>query len=50
MLSLSLAFIGMDVLLLKYGVTTWLDSIQASGLLTTFSALIDLAMKLMFGK
>ena len=50
MLSLSLALIGMDVLLLKYGLMSWLDSIQASGVMATFVALIDLAMKLIFGK
>ena len=50
MLSISLAFIGMDILLLKYGLTSWLDSIQASGILATFTGLIDLATKLIFGK
>ena len=49
MLTLSLALIGMNILLLKYGLTTWLDSIQASGVLATFTGLIDLAMKLLFG-
>ena len=49
MLSPTLTFIGMDILLLKYGLTSWLDSIQASGILATFAALIDLAMKLIFG-
>ena len=49
MLSLTLAFFGMDVLLLKYGLTSWLDAIQASGVMATFAALIDLAMKLIFG-
>jgi len=50
MLSLSLAFIGTELLFLKYGFMSWLDSIQASGILATFLALIDLAMKLIFGK
>ena len=50
MLSLSLALIGMDVLLLKYGLMSWLDAIQASGVMATFAALIDLAMNLLFGK
>ena len=50
MLSLSLALFGMDALLLKYGFISWLDSIHASGILATFSGLIDLAMKLIFGK
>ena len=50
MLSLSLAFIGMDILLLKYGLMSWLDAIQATGVMATFAALIDLAMKLIFGK
>jgi hypothetical protein len=49
MLSLTLAFFGMDVLLLKYGLISFLDSIQASGVMATFAALIDLAMKLIFG-
>ena len=50
MLSLTLAFIGLDVLLLKYGLTSWLDSIQASAVLATLAGLIDLAMNLLFGK
>ena len=50
MLTLSLAFIGLDILLLKYGLMTWLDSIQASGILATFAAAIYMAMKLIFGK
>ena len=49
MLSLTLAFFGMDVLLLKYGLTSWMDSIQASGILATFAALIDMVLKLLFG-
>jgi hypothetical protein len=49
MLSPALAFIGMDILLLKYGQMSWLDSIQASGILATFAALIEVAMKLLFG-
>ena len=49
MLTLSLAFIGMDILLLKYGLMSWLDALRASGILATFVALIDLAMKLIFG-
>jgi hypothetical protein len=46
MLSLSLALISMDALLLKLGAISLLDSIQASGILATLAALIDLAMKL----
>ena len=49
MISLSLALISKDVLLLKFATMSLLDSIQASGILATFSALIDLAMKLIFG-
>ena len=49
MLTFTLAFIGLDVLLLKYGLMSLLDSIQASGVLATFTGLIDLAMKLLFG-
>ena len=50
MLSLSLALFGTEALLLKYGLISFLDSIQASGVMATFAALIDLAMKLIFGK
>ena len=49
MLTFSLALIGMDILLLKYGLMSWMDSIQASGVLASFVGLIDLAMKLIFG-
>ena len=42
--------IGMDALLLKYGMLTWLDAIQTSGVLATFAALIEVAFKLIFGK
>ena len=49
MLSLTLAFLGMDVLLLKYGLMSWLDSIQASAVLATLAGLIDFAMKLKLG-
>ena len=49
MLALSLAFIGMDVLLLKYCVISFLDSIQVSRIMATFATLIDLAIKLIFG-
>jgi len=49
MLSLSLALITMNALLIKYGLMSWLDAIQASGIAVTFAALIDLAMKLIFG-
>ena len=49
MLTLSLALIAMDALLIKYGLMSWLDAIQASGVMATFAALIDLAMKLIFG-
>ena len=50
MITFSLAFVGLDALLLKYSLTSWLELIQASGILTTFAALIDLAMKLISGK
>ena len=50
MLTLSLAFFGLDALLLKYGLLFWLDSIQASGIFATFAAMINLAMNLIFGK
>jgi hypothetical protein len=49
MLSLSLALIGMDALLIKYGAISFLDGIQASTVMATFAALIDLAMDLIFG-
>ena len=49
MLTLSLALIVMDALLIKYGLMSWLDAIQASGIAVTFAVLIDLAMKLIFG-
>ena len=49
MLSLSLALIAMDALLIKYGLISLQDSIQATGIFATFAALIDLAMKLIFG-
>ena len=49
MITFSLAFVGLDALLLKYCLTSWMDSIQASGIAVTFAALIDLAMKLIFG-
>ena len=49
MLSLSLALISMDALLLKFATMSLLDSIQASAILATFAALIDLAMKLILG-
>ena len=50
MLTLSLAFIGLDIVLLKYGLMSWLDSIQASGLMATFASLIELTMKWIFVK
>jgi hypothetical protein len=50
MLSLSLALIAMDALLIKYGLMSMLDSIEASTVLATLAGLIDLAMKLIFGK
>jgi len=37
MLSLSLSLIAMDVLLLKYGLISFLDSIQASTVLATLA-------------
>jgi hypothetical protein len=40
----------MDILILKYGLMTWIQIIQASGITATFAALIDLALKLIFGK
>ena len=49
MLSLSLALIAMDALLIKYGLMSWLYAIQASAVLATLAGLIDLAMKLIFG-
>jgi hypothetical protein len=49
MITFSLAFVGLDALLLKYCLTSWMDSIQASGILATFAALIDMALKLLFG-
>ena len=39
----------MDILLLKYGLMTWIQIIQASGITATFMALIDLAFQLIFG-
>ena len=50
MITFSLAFVGLDALLLKYGLMSWLDAIQASAVLATLAGLIDLAMKLIFGK
>ena len=49
MLSLSLALITMNALLIKYGLMSWLDAIQASTVLATLAGLIDLAMKLILG-
>ena len=49
MLSLSLALIAMDALLIKYGLMSWLDAIQASAVLATLAGLINLAMKLILG-
>jgi hypothetical protein len=39
----------MDILVLKYGLMTWIQIIQASGITATFMALIEVAMKLIFG-
>ena len=53
MLSLPLAFIGLDALLLKFGLVTsmpWLELIQATGTMATFKLFIDLALKLFLGK
>ena len=50
MLSLSLTLIAMNALLIKYGLMSWLDAIQASAVLATLAGLIDLAMKLLFGE
>ena len=50
MFTLSLALIVMDALLIKYGLMSWLDAIQASAVLATLAGLIDLAMKLLFGE
>lgn len=44
MLSLSLALIGLDTLLLKYGPISLLDTIQSSAVATVMFNLIDLAM------
>ena len=44
--------VGLDALLLKFGLMTsipWLEIIQATGIMATFSLFIDLAMKLIFG-
>ena len=49
MLSLSLALLGTEALLLKYGLMSWLDAIQASAVLATLAGLIDFAMKLILG-
>ena len=49
MLSLSLALITMNALLIKYGLMSMLDSIEASAVLATLAGLIDLAMKLILG-
>jgi hypothetical protein len=46
---LSLSLIALDALLLKYGVMSWLDSIQASGIMATFAALIEMVMNLIIG-
>ena len=53
MLSLSLALIAMDAMLIKYGLVSsmpWPELIQATGIMATFKLFIDLAMKLIFGK
>ena len=50
MLTLSFTLIVMDALLIKYGLMSWLDAIQASTVLATLAGLIDLAMKLIFGE
>ena len=50
MFTLSLTFITINALLIKYGLMSWLDAIQASTVLATLAGLIDLAMKLIFGK
>ncbi len=49
MLSLSLALIAMDALLIKYGLMSMLDAIQASAVLATLAGLINLAMNLILG-
>ena len=49
MLSLLLALITMNALLIKYGLMSWLDAIQASAVLATLAGLINLAMKLILG-
>ena len=49
MLSFSLALIGMDALLFKYGAITLLDTIQSSAVAAVMLNLIDLAMGLIFG-
>ena len=53
MLTLPLAFIGLDALRLKYGLVSsmpWPELIQATGVMATFKLFIDLAMKLIFGE
>jgi hypothetical protein len=52
MLSPTLTFVALDALRLKYGLVSsmpWPELIQASGILATFAALIEVAMKLIFG-
>jgi hypothetical protein len=49
MLSLSLALIGMDALLFKYGAMSLLDTIQASAVTAVMFTLIDLALELILG-
>ena len=52
MITFSLAFVGLDALLLKFGLISsmpWPELIQATGIMATFSLFIDLAMKLIFG-
>ena len=45
MFSLSLALLGMEALLFKYGAISLLDTIKASTVFATLAGLIDLAIK-----
>jgi hypothetical protein len=45
MFSLSLALLGMEALLFKYGAISLLDTINASTVFATLAGLIDLAIK-----
>ena len=49
MLTFSLALIGIDALLIKYGAISLLDTIQASAVAAVMFNLIDLAWRLILG-